>query len=112
MDKHQVAMAFETDLRNPGSMKDGEYLRNAVLRRARWLIEVKDSRGSLVSVIEEWLWEELEPKAMLAVDVAYECGLVELESGIRDLRERIASGETFGASYVHWVDRALAKLSR
>ena len=110
MEREQVDMAFRADFDDPGSLKSGEFLREHILERARRLVE-KD-RASLVEVLNEWLRECQEPHAMLAVAVAGDLGLIELQGSLHELKKKIISNQVFMPFYVSKVNAALARIGQ
>lgn len=108
MAKNDVLMVFETDLKDPGALKSGEYLAEHVLRHAHEL--VLSDRIGLVEVLDEWLKLRQEPQTMLAVAIVRELHVREMRDELTRLRVDIERGGVFLPFYLRYVDKALAAL--
>jgi hypothetical protein len=93
MSKDDVLALLETDMTDPGSLKDGEYLEEHVLSHSKLVVQT--DRNGLIEALREWMSERSDPRTMLAARVVAELGLVELKPELATLRDEISEGNTF-----------------
>ncbi len=93
MSKADILSLLETDMTDPASLKDGDYLENQVLSHSRFVLQT--DRNGLVAALDEWLHERSDPRTMLAAHTVATLDLVELQSELYALRDEIMEGEVF-----------------
>jgi hypothetical protein len=109
MSKEEVLAEFDIDLKDPVSLKDGEYLYEQILVRAKRTI-INDRIG-MVEVLRYWLSLRKALYTMMAVDLIKDLVISELKPELNILMEDIESGKVFLPYYKQWVDRALKAIS-
>lgn len=109
MAKLDVALALQSDLDNPGSLKSGEYLEDRIFGTVRRALAAGDRVG-VVEALRDWLIMRREPQAMLAVAAAGKEQLAELVLDIQALRADVLAGRAFPKFYLRWIDEALSAL--
>lgn len=107
MARSDLALALQSDLDSPGSLKSGEYLEERILRTVRRALVAGD-RDGVVETMREWLILRQEPQTMLAVTVAKKEQLTELVLEIEALRTDVLAGRAFPKFYLRWIDEALS----
>lgn len=105
MGKEEILTILESDIRDPGSYKSGEYLEEHAMRHASNIVEI--DRQGLVEALIEWINTKTEPRTMLAVRIAQQLKLAELMNPIRMLRNEIADWHVFPSFYLRYIDEAL-----
>ncbi|HWG86418.1 MAG TPA: hypothetical protein VN679_01460 [Candidatus Acidoferrales bacterium] len=110
MSKAEILQAIEADLSDPSSQKYGEYLIDRLTRTASWAL-TRD-RQALLEILHEWLGSKETVRALWALAVIRRLHLSELETTVRMLRQRAASGEIFNQNILFWVDLCLTNLEK
>lgn len=106
----EAAVAFlEVPLGYPGAKNSGEYLRECVQAKARWLLGGGE-RQALIGALRLWIEDRSEPRTMLAVAVVGTLALTELKPELVSLRADLDSGRCFMRFYIQHVDAALSEL--
>jgi hypothetical protein len=109
MSKEEILAEFDIDLNDPVSVKDGEYLYEHILVRAKRMV-VNDRIG-MVEVLRYWLSLRKDLYTMMAVDIIKDLVISELKPELNILKEDIESGKIFLPYYKQWVDRVLKAIS-
>jgi hypothetical protein len=92
MTKEAVLSLLETDMDDPGSLKDGEYLLEHVIQHSKRALEHDQDRPGLVQALQDWLESRSQPRIFLAVRVVQELRLVELSDEILKIEGELESG--------------------
>lgn len=109
MEPSRVSRALQECFEDPGAEKSGEYLYAHVAAVARHAVE-NGHREELLNILRDWIAKRREPETMLAVDLAGDLRLVNLERQLDALLADVLAGRCFMPFYSQWIERALAAI--
>ena len=109
MTAEQLRKWLDGELNNYPERTSGEELYSFFIRQTAKF--VKSNRRELIEALTYWLKLRIEPKTMLALDIAEKHNLTELREEIEDLLKDVESGRAFKPYYGQFIINTLKKLS-